>query len=718
MAESPLIEQLIEQYKENPRRVFARLANEYRKRGDLDAAIQICRAQVPLQPTYVSGYIVLGQALFENKQFDEAGSTFEAAIALDPENLIALRQLGDIARQMGDPNGARAWYYRLLEVDPQNEEVTAHVKAMEAGPPNAPPADRTSESVSWSDINPERVTVPNPVASPPPLPRLTLGMIPEDLSPDPAKPANNEPIEMSGPEGSAPSAAPAAPAPAPEKYVPLVPPARTGSLASEQPPSVAPALVAPAPSAPPALEITGLEEFAQFSAPIAPPPARPSLPDIAAFAPPAPPPTPMVDELPPLEAMTGEFSAAGLAHAPIPDLVPEEGFTPPPRQPDEEEPALWTPPNLASPMEFMPPPRQSASTESPPAADSLRDTLSFPTPVNTPALTPPPAPPAPAAPPAPDPRAGVDNWGSVTDREEVEAAMEAPAPPAASPAPGVPQAQEEAYDPSVGRMLDLNVKSGNEIPAAFMTETMAELYLQQGYQEEALRIYRQLAAMRPEDASLRERIARLEKGARSSVSIAASVSEEVISAARDRATSRPGQTIRSLFGGLAARKAPVTPSSVSPAASTLAVAVPSAERRAPSPEVEAPPATNGATATLSTLFTDKVAAADDSAATALAGAFNEEFSGASPTPASGAPARAASQPLSLDDVFRGQKPTTEQKRQSDSVSFDEFFSPRDSGAMPAIRTGGGDKAAESGGGSRAPEADLALFHDWLDGLKK
>jgi hypothetical protein len=414
----------------------------------------------------------------------------------------------------------------------------------------------------------------------------------------------------------------------------------------------------------------------------------------------------------------------------VPDLVPDEGFTPPPRHPEEEEPALWSPPALASPMEFMPPPRQSAATQSPPAEDSLRDTLSFPTPVNTPALTAPPAPPAPVAPPAPDPRAGVDNWGSVTDREEVEAAMAAsaapaaPAAPAETPAPGAPQAQEEAYDPTVGRMLDLNVKSGNEIPAAFMTETMAELYLQQGYQEEALRIYRQLAAMRPEDGSLRERIARLEKGARSSVSIAASVSEDIITAARDRATMRPGQTIRSLFGGLATRKAPVTPSSVSPAVSTPAVAPPSAERRAPSPAVEpapAPPpapATNGAAATLSTLFTDKVAPADDSAAAALAGAFNEEFAAITPTPSSGAPARAASQPLSLDDVFRGQKATTEQKRQSDSVSFDEFFSPRDSGAMPAIRTGGGDKAAESGGGSRAPEADLALFHDWLDGLKK
>ncbi|HMA02523.1 MAG TPA: tetratricopeptide repeat protein, partial [Gemmatimonadaceae bacterium] len=109
MANSALIEDLRKQFAENPRRVFARLANEYRKSGDLDAAIEICRAHVPLQPTYISGYIVLGQALFERGQPEEARSTFETALTLDPENLIALRQLGDIARASGDLDAARGW---------------------------------------------------------------------------------------------------------------------------------------------------------------------------------------------------------------------------------------------------------------------------------------------------------------------------------------------------------------------------------------------------------------------------------------------------------------------------------------------------------------------------------------------------------------------------------------------------------------------------------
>jgi tetratricopeptide (TPR) repeat protein len=156
MAESALIEELLRQYGENPRRVFARLANEYRKQGDLTTAIEICRTQVPLQPTYISGYIVLGQALFESGQLDEARATFEAAIALDPENLIALRQLGDIARLSGDFDSARGWYYRLLEVDPQNVDVAVHLKVLETSPAAPSPTLGGGEPVSWSDINPER----------------------------------------------------------------------------------------------------------------------------------------------------------------------------------------------------------------------------------------------------------------------------------------------------------------------------------------------------------------------------------------------------------------------------------------------------------------------------------------------------------------------------------------------------------------------------------
>jgi hypothetical protein len=47
-------------------------------------------------------------------------------------------------------------------------------------------------------------------------------------------------------------------------------------------------------------------------------------------------------------------------------------------------------------------------------------------------------------------------------------------------------------------------------PEPFVNETMAQLYLQQGYLQLALKVYRQLSAARPDDQSLKDRIAEIE----------------------------------------------------------------------------------------------------------------------------------------------------------------------------------------------------------------
>src|SRR6185503_8261205 len=123
MASTARIDELKKKFDENPRRYFAPLANELRKAGDLEQAIALCRAHLPQQSGHISGHIVLAQALFEANEPDEARHVFEQALDLDPENLIALRSLGDIARAAGDMGATRAWYERVLEVDPRNEEI-------------------------------------------------------------------------------------------------------------------------------------------------------------------------------------------------------------------------------------------------------------------------------------------------------------------------------------------------------------------------------------------------------------------------------------------------------------------------------------------------------------------------------------------------------------------------------------------------------------------
>ena len=138
MADSTRVEDLRKRYHENPRRFFASLANEYRKGGFLDRALLLCQKHLGEQPENMNGLIVYGQTLFESGQHAEARAPFAAALELDPENVIALRHLGDIARLGGDNADARTWYERVLEYDRRNEEVQALLDEV-GGPTTAPP---------------------------------------------------------------------------------------------------------------------------------------------------------------------------------------------------------------------------------------------------------------------------------------------------------------------------------------------------------------------------------------------------------------------------------------------------------------------------------------------------------------------------------------------------------------------------------------------------
>src|SRR5687767_9366331 len=154
MASSARIDELKKKFEDNPRRFFAPLANEYRKAGDLEQAIALCRAHLPNQTAHISGHIVLAQALYEAGSTDESRSVFEASLELDPENLIALRYLGDLARESGDVSTARSWYTRMLEVDPRNDEIGHLIRSIDEVPQPAASPESTAPEVlgtTWEE---------------------------------------------------------------------------------------------------------------------------------------------------------------------------------------------------------------------------------------------------------------------------------------------------------------------------------------------------------------------------------------------------------------------------------------------------------------------------------------------------------------------------------------------------------------------------------------
>src|SRR6266516_1391929 len=160
------LRELQEKFEENPRRYFAPLANEYRKGGQPKRAIEICRAQLAQMPGHMSGQIVYGQALYEAGEFGESRQVFERALTLDPENLIALRTLGDMALQRGNTAEARGWYAKLLDADPKDAAVIALVTEIDASAEAATPVAEVIPGVDL-DAGDQAIPVISNEAAPP-----------------------------------------------------------------------------------------------------------------------------------------------------------------------------------------------------------------------------------------------------------------------------------------------------------------------------------------------------------------------------------------------------------------------------------------------------------------------------------------------------------------------------------------------------------------------
>jgi tetratricopeptide (TPR) repeat protein len=103
MNDNPRIEALRRRLEKDPASIaFAQLAEEYRRGGDYQQAIAICREGLTRHPGYLSAQVTLGRALIELGQFDDARRELEAVLSVAPDNLAAIRALAGIHEHLGD----------------------------------------------------------------------------------------------------------------------------------------------------------------------------------------------------------------------------------------------------------------------------------------------------------------------------------------------------------------------------------------------------------------------------------------------------------------------------------------------------------------------------------------------------------------------------------------------------------------------------------------
>ncbi len=299
-------------------RLFAQLAEELRKAGELVEAIRVARAGLAVHSSYPSARLTLGRALLDSGDASGARVELEAALREAPDNILASRFLAQAREALGDLRGAQEQYQRTLQMAPGDAQLQAQLSAVEtrlraaaAAPPPPPATARPTAAAqpldAASGLAPTvRLPASQPApAAPPPAPAAP---------PPPAAarsavstpPGSQAPEPLRSPKGDFELAGTAAPGTVQHTWFAPSEVAATAALPAT--------LVDAARSAP----------QSEPGVPAAPPP-QPLPPAIAAFPAPAAapaPPAPAAAPAPPPAAVARD------APAPPPPPAATEGATP------------------------------------------------------------------------------------------------------------------------------------------------------------------------------------------------------------------------------------------------------------------------------------------------------------------------------------------------------------------------------------------------------
>jgi tetratricopeptide (TPR) repeat protein len=137
------IEDLRRRVEKDPASIaFAQLAEEYRRAGQFEPAVEVCRAGLAVHPGYLSARVTLGRTLIELGQLDDARTELELVLKSAPENLAARRGLAEIHHRRGSLADALAQYEAALGLarnDPDLEQTVTDLRrqvAPKAAQPN------------------------------------------------------------------------------------------------------------------------------------------------------------------------------------------------------------------------------------------------------------------------------------------------------------------------------------------------------------------------------------------------------------------------------------------------------------------------------------------------------------------------------------------------------------------------------------------------------
>ncbi len=125
----PEIEQLTEKLLADPKsRVFAQLADAYRKCGMYDEAIDTAKKGLEVHPQYAVAHLILGRCYMAKKMYALAREEFELTVRNDPQNLVGYGLLAETYERQNMYPEAVKYYQMVLDLDPTNIDIAEKVE--------------------------------------------------------------------------------------------------------------------------------------------------------------------------------------------------------------------------------------------------------------------------------------------------------------------------------------------------------------------------------------------------------------------------------------------------------------------------------------------------------------------------------------------------------------------------------------------------------------
>lgn len=106
---------------------FGGIAERFRRAGDLDRAVTLCREGLRKFPTLLSARVTLGWALLDKGDYDEARAELEQVLRRAPDNLAAIRGLAELHERTDHLRSSQ----HDIEQDIDLESLTAAIAAEE-----------------------------------------------------------------------------------------------------------------------------------------------------------------------------------------------------------------------------------------------------------------------------------------------------------------------------------------------------------------------------------------------------------------------------------------------------------------------------------------------------------------------------------------------------------------------------------------------------------